>query len=374
MAKRQTYGNGSMTERGPGIWRLRVMSNGKQVQETFRGTEAAARRALGKLAQKPPTPKRDQRTVADLMERYVAHIEARGRSPRTVDEARRAIDKRIAPRFGHLPVTELTGERIDAAYTVWLAEGLASATVHRLGSVLSSALTLAFRWGWIDYSPAARATAPTAKSARKLVIPTPAEVADLIHAAEGVDPVLAAAIVLSFVTGARRGELCALRWSDVDLDAGTVRIERSMSQSRSGVAEKSTKTGRGRTVAIDDRALAILRRHQAWQVDLSHQAESPLVADPYVLSGNANAGRPMTPSKITDRFIELRDRVGVQGVRFHDLRHANATEQIAAGIPVPVVSARLGHANASMTLDRYAHALPAGDVAAAAVMGALLPG
>src|SRR5450755_3545987 len=118
MAKRQTYGNGSMTERGPGIWRLRVMSNGKQVQETFRGTEAAARRTLGKLAQKPPTPKRDQRTVADLMERYVAHIEARGRSPRTVDEARRAIEKRIAPRFGHLPVTELTGECIDAAYTV----------------------------------------------------------------------------------------------------------------------------------------------------------------------------------------------------------------------------------------------------------------
>ena len=161
---------------------------------------------------------------------------------------------------------------------------------------------------------------------------------------------------------------------DVDLDAGTVRIERSISQSRSGVAEKSTKTGRGRTVTIDDRALAILRRHQAWQEDLAKRAESPLVADPYVLSGNANAGRPMTPSKITDRFMELRDRVGVQGVQFHDLRHANATEQIAAGVPVPVVSARLGHASAKMTLDRYAHALPAGDRSTASVMGALLPG
>ncbi len=303
MATRQAYGSGSMTERGQGVWRLRVMVDGKQVQKTFHGTEAAARKELRKLDLKPPTPLRDQRTVADLMAKYLDHVKARGRSPRTIDEARRAIDKRINPRFGHLPVTELTGERIDTAYTLWLAEGLASATVHRLGSVLSSALTLALRWGWIDYSPAARATAPTAKSARKLVTPTAAEVADLIHAAEDSDPVLAAAIVLSFVTGARRGELCALRWSDVDLDAGTVRIERSMSQSRSGVAEKSTKTGRGRTVAIDDRALAILRRHQAWQEDLAKRAESPLVADPYVLSGNANAGRPMTPSKITDRFM-----------------------------------------------------------------------
>ena len=311
------------------------MVAGKQVQKTFHGTEAAARKALQQFASKPPTPKRDKRTVADLMAKYVAHIKAPGRSPRTIDEARRAIDKRINPQFGHLPVTELTGERIDAAYTVWLAEGLASATVHRLGSVLSSALTLAFRWGWIDYSPTALATAPTAKSTRKLVTLTPAEGAALIHAAEEVDPMLAAAIALAFVTGARRGELCALRWSDVDLKAGTVRIERSLSQSTLGLTEKGTKTGRGRTVTLDPRSLAVLRHLQAWQADLADRAESPLVADPYLLSTNANGGRPLRPSKVTDRFIDLRDRLGLGLVRFHDLRHASATEQVAAGIPIP---------------------------------------
>ena len=261
---------------------------------------------------------------------------------------------------------------LTALYSAWLEE-LSPSSVHRHAAVISAALTQGVKWGWIDTSPATKASSPSATTTRKLVTPTTKQVATLMKAAQSDDPVMAAAIALAFVTGARRGELAALRWSDIDLDAGTVRIERSLTQVGKALTEKSTKTNRGRTVAIDARTMALLERHRAWQVSLSKQAESPLIADPYLLSDNANGARPMQPSKITDRFTALRERIGMGSIRFHDLRHANVSEQLAAGIDPATVSARAGHASTRMTLDRYAHAMPAGGTAAAAVMGALLP-
>ncbi len=218
---------------------------------------------------------------------------------------------------------------------------------------------------------------PTAVSSRKLVTPTPDHVAKLVKTAQDDDPVMAAAVALAFVTGARRGELCALRWSgrrDIDLRGGTVRIERSLSQADGNLTVKTTKTGRGRTVALDARSLTILKHHRKWQEGLAERAESPLVADPYVLSDNANGARPMEPSKVTDRFTALRATAKVKGVRFHDLRHAHVTQLLSAGVDATTVATRVGHASTRMTLDRYGHALPAGDRGAAAVIGALLPG
>ena len=374
---RQAYGSGSMTERGSGVWRLRVMVDGKQRQETFRGTEAAARKRLrnmapGETRTASVTPTSNGRTFGDLLTKWLAHIKARGRAPKTIDENRREIESRIRPRLGHIDVAKLTAEDLDSAYSAWLEE-LSPSSVHRHAAVISAALTQGVKWGWIDTSPATKASSPSATTTRKLVTPTTKQVATLMKAAQSDDPVMAAAIALAFVTGARRGELAALRWSDIDLDAGTVRIERSLTQVGKALTEKSTKTNRGRTVAIDARTTALLERHRAWQVSLSKQAESPLIADPYLLSDNANGARPMQPSKITDRFTALRERIGMGSIRFHDLRHANVSEQLAAGIDPATVSARAGHASTRMTLDRYAHAMPAGGTAAAAVMGALLP-
>ena len=375
---RQAYGSGSMTEREPGVWRLRVMVDGKQRQETFRGTEAAARKRLRTMAphegpvDEDSAPS-DARTFGDLLTKWLVHIAARGRAPKTIDENRREIESRIRPRLGHIGILNLTAEDLDSAYSAWL-DDLSPSSVHRHAAVISAALAQGVKWGWLDTSPAVKASAPPTAPSRKFVTPTTEQIAKLIKAAQSDDPVMSAAIALAFVTGARRGELAALRWSDIDLNTGTVRIERSLTQVGKNVMEKGTKTNRGRTVAIDGRTVALLEHHLAWQIDLSTRAESPLVGDPYVLSDNANGARPMQPSKITDRFTSLRDTVALQSIRFHDLRHANVSEQLAAGIDPATVSARAGHASTRMTLDRYAHALPASGTAAAAVMGALLPG
>jgi integrase len=378
MAQRAAYGAGSMTEKAPGAWRLRAMVNGKQVERTFRGTEAAARRRLRELQAESPIEASPTagRTFLELLTKWLDNSRTtRGVpwAPMTAHTNRRAVETRIGPRLGSIPVAELTAEDLDTAYAAWSAEGLTDGSVHRYAAVISSALTQGVKWGWITTSPAIASTAPSAAPTRRTVTPDRDQVAHLIRTAEATDEIMAAAIALAFVTGARRGELCALRWSDVDLEAGTVRIERSLTEIGHEIMEKGTKTGRGRTIGLDERSLVILRRHRAWQVDLSHRAESPLVADPYVLSDNANAGRPILPSKVTDRFTKVRKAAKIRGVRFHDLRHASITEQIAAGVPISTVSARAGHASSRMTLDRYAHALPAGDHEAAAIMGASLP-
>jgi integrase len=319
----------------------------------------------------------DNRTVGQLLERYLTHLKDRGRAPKTIESAEREIKGRLS-ELANTPIRELTPEAIDAAYSRWLKGGatygkLSASSVHRHAATLSAGLNLGVKWGWLDVNPAHRASAPVQRTERQLAVPSPSQVADLIRAAEAGDPVMAAAIALAFVTGARRGELVALRWSDLDLDGGVVRIWRSLTQVGDEVTEKSTKTDKVRTVSLDHRAVALLRRHRAWQEALSVRAESPLVADPYVLSDNANGARPIPPGKITDRFTALRGKSGVHRVRFHDLRHASITELIRSGVDVKTVSARAGHSRSSMTLDRYAHALPAGDVVAAELIGAMLP-
>jgi integrase len=379
MSTRQSYGSGSMCKRAPDVWRLRVMVDGKQVQRTFRGSEAAARKALRRLefqAPEPPAHDPRVRTVGDLLTEWLGFQRTRGGSPKTVAEYERKVKTRIRPKFGDVLLADLTAHDLDRAYAGWQAEGLSALSVHHHHAILSAALTQGVKWDWIPDSPTRKASPPSPSSTRKLVTPSAEQVGKLIHAAEVDDPMMAAAIALAFVTGARRGELAALRWSDIDLESDRVviRIERSLAQVGEDLTEKSTKTGRDRVVMGDAGTAALLLRHRTWQRELSAAADSPLVSDPYVLSDNANAGRPVMPSILTDRFTKVRGRARVRGVRFHDLRHAAATEMIAAGVPVPTVSAVLGHSSAKMTLDRYSHALPAGADQAAAVMGALLPG
>jgi integrase len=376
------YGGGSIRERAPGVWSLRVRVDGKQFEHTVGSsakpaTEKTARRALleltAQLRGQASASTDTGRTFGQLLDEWLSHLSSRGRSPKTIHEHCREVDTRIRPRLGGIRLDQLTAKHLDDAYQEWQAQGLSESSVHRHAAIISAALNQAVKWGWIDASPALKSTAPPQRPKRTLVTPSVEQVHHLIRVAEETSPVMAVAVALAFVTGARRGELCALRWSDVDRVVGTVSIERSLAQVAGELIPKATKTGRGRTVALDARAIAILDRHQKWQRDLAAAARSPLVDDPYVLSDNANGGRPIEPNKITDRFRVLCRRAEVIGIRFHDIRHANITQLIAGGVDVRTVSARAGHASTRMTLDRYSRALPAGDTAAANLIGKLLP-
>ncbi|HML01591.1 MAG TPA: site-specific integrase, partial [Acidimicrobiales bacterium] len=217
---------GTMRERPPGSgrWQLRAFAGpdpatGRPVQiaRTFLGGKRAAAKALAGLVAEVEagTFERTRATVSDLLDKWLEQIEPT-RRPKTVAEYRSKIENRIRPALGAMRLNKLGPDNLDAWYRKWLDEGLSPTTVHHLHAILSTALNQAVKWGWIDRSPAARASAPPLRQA-PMKIPTPEELNRLHQVALDVDPVLATAIALAALTGARRGELTALRWSDVDL-------------------------------------------------------------------------------------------------------------------------------------------------------------
>ena len=393
---------GTMRERSPGRWQLRayvgrdpVTGKPRQATRTFRGGERAAAKALAALVTEVEAGRfsRTTATVSQLLDKWL-EVGEWSQRPRTHYENRRKIDGRIRPTLGHIQLAELEPEIIDAAYRGWLEDGLSAATVHKYHCILSAACRQAVKWGWVDTAPTGRATPPKVRRT-EMNVPTPMQVSALIKAAEDKDPVLGTAVALAALTGARRGELTALRWSDIDLAQGSVRIARSLTVAQGERHMGSTKTHSSRDVALDPIGVEVLKRRWAHMVDLSALTGAPMVPDPYVLSYRANGGTPVNPDTLTHGFRNLCEAMeqpaldklqeSIQAAkradlaprdlwpfRFHDLRHFSVTTLIAAGVDVRTVSNRHGHANATMTLNRYAHALAEQDREAAGVLGMAL--
>lgn len=380
----RSYGTGTKTETSKGVWRLRYMTtkDGKrrQAEKTFRGTEAAAQRTLNALLTAEATNTPDGRTLGQLLDEWLTFKESNGAAAKTIAENRRKIDQDIRKRLGSIVLVDLTAKHLDDAYSQWLKgtddrKALSKTTVHHFHAIISAALGQAVKWSYIDSNPAAKASPPPI-ALQSTEVPTPEVVGSLITKAEACnDRVMAAAISLAFVTGARRGEMCALRWSDVVLgeDVGAIRIERSISEVGKVITVKGTKSGKGRTVPIDARSVAILQKIKDEQESFAEAAGASLCPDPYVMSQSSDGSTPFEPDRLTDRFRLICQRSKVEGVRFHDLRHAHITYLIAAGVDVVAVASRVGHEQPTMTLNRYGHALPRAGDAAAAVIGGLIP-
>lgn len=360
---RAAQGGGSMTKRDgyPGTWRLRWREGGRYRETTFRGSRKAASAELRERVRlsggTAPADATDLdsagRTVSDVLDVWLSSVEG-DRSARYVTDSRAYIDNRIRPVLGGIRVDRLTVADVESLLAAWVRDGLTGASIRRYVAPLSSALRLAQRRGWAAGNVAELAAMPRGKPSRVTVTPTPDEYAALVRmAATRDDTKMVAAIRLAYCTSARRGELAALRWSDLDLDAGTITIGRSAARDGS---EGPTKTRQTRTVRLDPATVAML-------------ADRQRTSDGEHVIG-------LRADQITDRFRKLVAMTpGVRsGVRFHDNRHAGASHMLSAGVPVAAVSARLGHANARTTLSIYTHALPGADDSAAAIMGELAAG
>ena len=391
-----------MRERSPGRWQLRayagrdpITGKPRQVARTFEGGERAAAKALAALVTEVEAGRfnRTTATVGQLLDKWL-EVGFRSQRPRTLYENRSKIEHRIRPLLGGIPLAKLEPEVIDAAYRKWLEDGLSPSTVHKYHCILSAACRQAVKWGWIDTAPTTRSTPPKADRT-EMKVPTPSQVNELVKAAEDEDAVLATAVALAALTGARRGELVALRWSDIDLVNGRIKIARSLTVARGERHFGPTKTRASREVALDPMGVDLLSRRWAIVNELSARATSPLVPDPFVLSHRADGSIPVHPDTLSHGFRRLcnamekpllnRVRETLPTAkrndlapaeqwpyRFHDLRHFSITTLISAGVDVRTVADRHGHANAMMTLNQYAHALPERDRAAAEVLGAAL--
>lgn len=367
---------GVIEPRGDDRWRIRVYAgreNGKVrwVSRTVHGTKRQAQRALAKLMTEVGdglvTAQRHPTTVSELLERWLSVVE-KDRTPQTMQGYWRIAKVNIAPIIGEVRIDKLTGHQLDEFYRHLASRGLSPASVRRHHSLLHVALARAVKWGLIAHNPADRATPPGVRKA-EVVTPSVERVQRLIAAAEGAkDPVLATAIAVAAVTGCRRGELCALRWSDIDWPRQELRVARSLSVIRGVASEGPTKTHQNRCLAIDPVLGAVLARRREEQERWASAVGRTLCRDPYLLSRSAHGELPCLPDGLSHAYKRLCTRLGMEG-HFHELRHFAATTAIASGADVRTVAGRLGHADPSVTLRVYSHALEARDRDLAAVLG-----
>ncbi len=370
---------GTMRERQPGVWELRVrLGRGplsgkhRQVSRSFRGTERQASKELAKLATATPEASAvgSSKTVKDLLDRWIDHLEARGRTPKTIDGYRSIARARLEPALGTVKLRQLTAYQLDDLYVSLLDAGLSPVYVRHCHATLAAALRQAVKWDWIDRSPADRATPPGA-TPPEVGPPDAQDISRLITSVEETDPDMASMLFVAATTGCRRGELCGLRWSDLDVGHSTLTVRRSISDTSRGVEVKDPKTHRSRRISLDPATIAVLATHRARTEQRAMDVGSELSPEAYIWSQEGDSTVPWKPNRVTDAFRTHRKRAELDHVNFHHLRHFSATTLAGAGVDVRTIAGRLGHANPAITLRTYAHFLEAADRRAAEVMGGL---
>jgi integrase len=358
---------GSMRQRGKDSWQLRVHAgrdplNGRKryVERTFRGTKREASKALAALiveADRLAPRATAKGTFEELLRAWLEHATP-SFSPRTVSTTRGYIDTAIVPGPGSVAVAKLGPADLDHFYRQLMKHGAgrrpySPATIRRVHGIIRRALSQGVRWGWISHNPAIDASPPRVV-VKELTPPTPDELVRLFRLAQQRDPALATFVILAASSGARRGELIALRWADVNLDRATLTIERGIVLADGELIEQGTKTHQSRRVTLDSGTVAVLADHRAWSEENAKLARTSITKQSFVFSHAVDGSAPWRPDSTTRAFRILCDEAGVTGVRLHDLRHYVATRLLASGIDVRTVAGRLGHRNPATTLNVYA--------------------
>jgi integrase len=377
---------GTKTEIRPGVWRVRVYAgrraNGSVVQitKTVHGPEAKpgsgsrlADRELAAMVAKVSKggTATGTETVGDLLDRWLDHCDSLGRSPTTMMKYRWIVEKTVRPELGRIRLTRLTAGELDRLYAKLTAKGNKPTTVRRVHALIGAALHQAEKWDLVERNVARRASPPPIHAAQ-VKAPSPEQVQAILKAAEKIEPMLASLLLLAALTGARRGELCALRWTDLDSTARTLTIARSVYETvGGGWGEKSTKTHRSRTVGLDDLGVEVLRRHRASVDALALDLGLEVLANGFMFSRSPVGAEPVRPDVVTKFTVRVAKAAGVT-THLHALRHFSATQAIAAGFDAVTVGGRLGHADPSITLRVYSHALEQRDRDLAAALGSVL--
>ena len=233
--------------------------------------------------------------------------------------------------------------------------GLSPASVLYMHRLLKEALQVPVReWRLLTLNPAASIRAPRVKRKNMRALDT-AETAALLEVARAYR--LFVPVLLAVTCGLRRGEICALRWRNVELSgARQIAVIGSTEQTKAGIREKGTKSGRARTVALTALAIEELRRHKTRQAEELLTVGVRQTDDMYVVA--QADGQPLKPNSLTHEFVRFVAGTDLPRVRFHDLRHSHATHLLASGVHPKIAQERLGHATVAITLDLYSHVLP----------------
>lgn len=294
--------------------------------------------------------------------------------PSTFQSYEYVLRQYIRPTLGSRPLDKITPLDIQALYTALGKRGLSSRTIRYSHTVLRNAMSQAVRWRLLAHNPATDVDLP--KQRREEMRPlSPTEARRFLEAA--AEDSLGILFELLLTTGLRPGEALGLTWPDVDLEAGRLHVQRSLSKDAKGGDWRlqPPKTPRARrTVPLLPSTVQALRRHRRHQAEERLKAGTAWRDSDLVFTGRN--GAPLEYRNLVKRhFKRVLEKAGLpNNIRLYDLRHTCATLLLAAGENPKIVSERLGHASIAMTLDVYSHVLPDMQESAVAKLNGLLYG
>jgi integrase len=361
---------GHIRERSPGSWELRYSlgtepATGKRrmATATVKGKRRDAEKELRRLLRTLDTGEHVDPTRMTVREWLVAWLAAVREevSPKSHERYSEIVDNFLVPELGAVAITKLAPAHIQSAYSKWAIEGrrdgkpggLSPRTRRHIHRILSSALARAVEQQVLARNPAEAFKKRLPKVERREMTTLSADQSARLLA--GIKHTrIYWPVLLALSTGMRRGEVFALRWKNVDLERGSLRVMESLEQTKVSLRFKAPKTDKTRAITLPAFAVDELRR-------LKRQQAEELLKLGIRQSGEtlvcARAdGLPLQPQSLTHQFTRLISRVtDLPRVRFHDLRHSHATQLLLAGVHPKIAQERLGHATITTTLDLYSH-------------------
>jgi integrase len=314
-----------------------------------------------------PVPK----TLATLLDEFIRQHACENLAPKTIERYREQAVY-ISPELLAKPIAEITPLHLNREWARLLKSGghtrktktprpLSAKTVRNIAGVVSSAFSRAIKWGLATINPVKNSEPPKVKRHRGIAF-TPAQQKMLIEAASS-PWCLRTYLEVVAATGCRRGEVLALRWSDIR--DGRAMVGRSLTQTRDVLEFKGTKTDEPRAVTLPVSAIAALNAHRKRQDAFRRQHGPDYRADLDLIFANPN-GAPFKPDSISAAVSLLFRRLKLpKGASLHSLRHTHTSHLLASGVPLPAVSARLGHGSIRTTQEIYSHMIHGQDDAAA---------
>jgi integrase len=403
---------GSIDELPSGALRVRVYAGRDPVSKRRHdlievippgpGADKRARAARDRLISQVEERRnpRTKATVDQLLERYLDQFDG---AASTLTLYRGYVRNHLSPFLGKIKVGALDADTLDAFYAELRrcrdhcagrpfiqhrtaaphrcdhrccphrCRPLGATTIRHMHFILSGAYKRAVRWKWVTVNPLPEAEPPAAPVPNPHP-PSAAEAARIVTEA-WKDPDWGALIWLAMTTGARRGELCALRWSRIDLTPGraVMWLRRAINKGADGWVEGDLKTYQQRRVALDPETVEVLSEHLARCRARAEALGLELAADAFVFSGAPDGSIYPTPGALTQRYNRLAERLGID-TSLHKLRHYSATELVAAGVDVRTVAGRLGHSGGgTTTLRTYAAWVSEADQRAASGIATRMP-
>ena len=381
MAKRRANGEGSIRKRSDGRWEGRYTAGrnpetGKPIYKNVLGKTQAEVKTKLKAAIEDSANldvlKAEQYTTGQWMDVWFencAKIKVRPSSHQTY---RGYIDNHIKPNIGDVPLSKLSSLHLQKLYKKLLAggrvdrieakgqpKGLSAKTVRNINQVISSAMDFAKDQKLISSNPTDGCALPKLEHKEMKTLPVEQLTSFLREAKEsGVFELY----YIELVTGLRRGELLGLKWEDIDLTQGSLRVQRQVARINGEIIEAPLKTKNAyRTLPLSANAVGVLREQKKRSGNSPYVFPSP-------------TGGPISPDSVLHMLHRVLKRAGLSKVRFHDLRHTFATLALQNGVDIKTVSGMLGHYSAGFTLDTYTHVTTSAKKEAANTMGSILSG